>query len=50
MTNILNRGEDKIRPRIKTNWREENIVYKVPTVIKRRVELRPCRNITKIRA
>ena len=48
--NILKRGEVKIRPRIRTNWREENIVYRVPTVIKSRVELRPCRNITKIKA
>lgn len=46
----LNKGEVRIRPRIKTNWREENIEYKTPTDIKRTVEESPCNSITRIKA
>ena len=39
--NILNKGETKIKPRIRINCRVEYILYKIPTDINNKVELKP---------
>lgn len=47
--NNLIKGETKISPRIKINCRDEYIVYKIPTLINIKVELRPWKSITIIK-
>jgi len=46
----LNKGEVRIRPRIRTSWREENIEYKIPTDMNKRVEDNPCKSMTRTKA